>query len=176
MEKIDYDIAVAIENEHAEIGEFMANVYASLAGFPGRQEQPEYYALFSNLHSLTDKAETDLITARTPDGKLLGCVVYFGDMKNYGSGGTATSIENASGLRLLAVLPSARGNGIGKALTDTCIHLARSKNHEQIVLHTTEYMKAAWHLYGKMGFNRYEEIDFHQQELPVFGFHLILKS
>jgi hypothetical protein len=36
-------------------------------------------------------------------------------------------------------------------------------------------MKAAWSLYEKMGFKRYKEIDFLQEELPVFGFHLMLK-
>lgn len=170
-----FEIAIASVNEYKEIGEFMASVYAALEGFPRREEQPKYYALFDKLNSLAANTETDLITARTPEGLLLGCVIYFGDMQYYRSGGSATRIENASGLRLLAVHPSARGQGIGKALTDRCVDLARSKNQQQIVLHTTEYMKAAWNLYEKMGFKRYKEIDFLQEELPVFGFHLMLK-
>lgn len=174
MSKVTYEISIAAVSEYAEIGELMANVYGALEGFPSRAEQPKYYALFDNLQSLADNADTELITARRHDGELLGCVVYFGDMKFYGSGGTATSIENASGLRLLAVHPSARGNSIGKALTDTCIELTRRKNQDRLFLHTTEYMKAAWHLYEKMGFERYEEIDFYQEELPVFGFQLKL--
>lgn len=46
----------------------------------------------------------------------------------------------------------------------------KSKKQPQIILHTTSYMKAAWSLYEKMGFERYEEVDFMQGELPVFGF------
>jgi len=95
-------------------------------------------------------------------------------MKYYGSGGAATRIERASGLRLLAVSQAVRGGGIGRALTDKCIELAKQHHHEQVVLHTTQYMKAAWGLYEKMGFKRYEAIDFQQGELPVFGFKLVL--
>lgn len=152
----------------------MADVYSRLDGFPGREEQPEYYLLFDNLQSLVTHPETAIITARMPDGELLGCVIYFGDMKYYGSGGPATSIVNASGLRLLAVSPVARGFGIGRVLTEKCIALARSRQHDQVILHTTEYMGTAWALYEKMGFERYAEIDFLQGKLPVSGFRMLL--
>jgi len=174
MEQKKYKIDIAAPEEYTEIGQLMAEVYAALEGFPSREEQPGYYSLFDNLRSIADNAQTDLLSARTANGELLGSVIYFGDMQFYGSGGTATSIKNASGLRLLAVAPEGRGNGVGRALTDQCIHLARSKKQDQVILHTTNYMKVAWVLYEKMGFKRYEEIDFMQEELPVFGFHLTL--
>lgn len=174
MEQAECKIQIAEQSEYVELGQLMTTVYSSLDGFPNKTQQPEYYAMFDSLDVLADAEQTDLISARTQEGQLLGCVVYFGDMRFYGSGGTATNIKNASGLRLLAVLPLARGNGIGKMLTKKCIDLARDKQHNQVILHTTQYMKAAWGLYEKMGFNRFEEIDFLQEELPVYGFNLKL--
>ncbi len=168
------EIRIATSNEYAEIGQLMSSVYSSLEGFPSRDEQPDYYALFDNLGLLAGNNYTDLITARTQSGELLGSVVYFADMQHYGAAGAVTQMKNASALRLLAVLPAARGGGVGRALTDKCIELARSKAHSQVILHTTVYMKAAWGLYEKMGFQRYEELDFLQGEMSVFGFRLKL--
>ncbi len=174
MQNRKYKISIADQSEYKEIGELMAKVYAALPGFPSVTEQPKYYALFANLNSLADNQATELITARSDDSDLLGSVIYFSDMKYYGSGGTATSIKNASGLRLLAVKHKAQGNGIGRALTNKCIELAREKQQSLVILHTTEYMRAAWALYEKMGFKRFEDIDFLQEELPVFGFQLVI--
>ena len=41
-------------------------------------------------------------------------------------------------------------------------------------IHSTESMKIAWGMYERLGFSRYEEIDFNQGELEVFGFKLDL--
>lgn len=174
LEQAEYKIQIAAQSEYSELGRLMADVYSSLDGFPTKTEQPNYYTLFDNLNLLASSETTDLISARTQEGQLLGCVVYFGDMQFYGSGGTATRIQNASGLRLLAVASNARGIGIGRMLTEKCIVLARDKQHDQVILHTTEYMKAAWGLYEKLGFNRFEAIDFLQGELPVYGFNFTL--
>lgn len=175
MNESKYRIAIAQQSEYPQIGALMAEVYAQLDGFPSRDEQPGYYSLFDDLASLVSHEETEVITARRADGQLVAGVVYFGDMKHYGSGGTATTIENASGLRLLAVHASARGDGIGRKLTKKCIALANEKNHKEVILHTTECMTTAWAMYAKMGFARYEFIDFLQAELSVFGFRLTLR-
>jgi len=95
-------------------------------------------------------------------------------MKYYGSGGTATSEQNACGFRLLAVDPSARGMGIGKLLTNTCIKKAKDKHASQMIIHTTMAMQAAWKMYENIGFKRSEDLDFMQGELPVYGFRLLL--
>jgi GNAT superfamily N-acetyltransferase len=112
--------------------------------------------------------------AVSSDGKIAGCVVYFGDMQYYGSGGTATRERNAAGFRLLAVDPSARGRGIGKLLTIECIRKAKDKKLFQLIIHTTMAMQTAWKMYENLGFRRSEDLDFMQGELPVFGFRLPL--
>ena len=97
-------------------------------------------------------------------------------MQYYGSGGTATQEKEASGFRLLAVDPSARGKGIGKLLTNECIRKANDKKQAQVVIHTTKAMQTAWKMYEYLGFKRSEDLDFMQGELPVFGFRLMLNN
>ena len=95
-------------------------------------------------------------------------------MAHYGSGGTATTRVNASGVRLLAVAPAWRGHGVGQALTHHCIDGARALGRSALVLHTTRVMEIAWRMYEQLGFRRSPELDFRQGALEVFGFELDL--
>jgi GNAT superfamily N-acetyltransferase len=174
MIKEDYKIRNAKPGEFVEIGKLMVHVFSSVEGFPKESEQPDYYKILANVGELTNKPETELLVAVSSDGKIAGCVVYFGDMQYYGSGGTATRERNAAGFRLLAVDPSARGRGIGKLLTIECIRKAKDKKLFQLIIHTTMAMQTAWKMYENLGFRRSEDLDFMQGELPVFGFRLPL--
>jgi GNAT superfamily N-acetyltransferase len=130
--------------------------------------------MLANIGNLTENPKTKLLVAVTSNGKIGGGVVYFGDMKYYGSGGTATTEINAAGFRLLTVDLNARGKGIGKLLTEACIQLAKEEKQNQIIIHTTMAMQVAWRMYEKMGFKRSKDLDFMQEDLPVFGFRLFL--
>jgi len=174
MIKEDYKIRNAKPGEFEEIGKLMVHVFSSVEGFPKESEQPDYYKILANVGELTNKPETELLVAVSSDGKIAGCVVYFGDMQYYGSGGTATRERNAAGFRLLAVDPWARGRGIGKLLTIECIRKAKDKKLFQVIIHTTMAMQTAWKMYENLGFRRSEDLDFMQGELPVFGFRLPL--
>ena len=174
MSKQDYKVRNAKPGEFEEIGKLMVRVYSQLEGFPKESEQPNYYKMLANIGELTTKPETELLVAVSDDGKIAGGVVYFSDMKYYGSGGTATREQNSSGFRLLAVDPLTRGQGIGKLLTSECIKKAKDKNLSQVVIHTTMAMQTAWKMYENIGFKRSEDLDFMQEKLPVFGFRLSL--
>lgn len=169
-----YTIRNAKPNEFKTIGKLMVQVYSQLDGFPKESEQPNYYKMLANIGEFTTKPDTELLVAVANDGKILGGVVYFNDMKHYGSGGTATAEQNTAGFRLLAVDPSARGLGIGKLLTNECIQKAREKKLKQVVIHSTMAMQTAWKMYENLGFKRSEDLDFMQGELQVFGFRLTL--
>lgn len=160
--------------ESAALGRLLVEVYARLEGFPTPDEQPRYYEMLANIGDFTQKKDAKVLVAVGDDGELVGGVVYFGDMAAYGSGGSATTITDASGIRLLGVDPRARGTGVGKALTKACIQLARDRRHTRVILHTTQAMRVAWSMYERLGFERAEELDFMQGSLPVFGFSLAL--
>jgi ribosomal protein S18 acetylase RimI-like enzyme len=154
--------------EHEALGRLMVGVYSRLDGFPTPAEQPRYYELLANIGRFTEKPGTRVLVALTPGGDLAGGIVYFG--------GIATSIADASGIRLLGVDPRHRNAGVGKALANACIRLARESGHAQVILHTTQAMQVAWGLYERLGFVRDGELDFAQEGLPVFGFRLSLRA
>lgn len=163
-------------DEYERLGRLMVEVYSNLKGFPSRNEQPDYYEMLFNIGRLNEQKDMRVLVSVAADGEIAGGVVYVGDMARYGSGGAAPSERNASGIRLLGVDPRSRGSGVGRALTNECIQLARCKGHEQVILHTTRAMRTAWDLYRGLGFTRSPDLDFVQDELPVFGFRLWLEE
>jgi GNAT superfamily N-acetyltransferase len=64
-------------------------------------------------------------------------------------------------VRLLAVAPEARGQGIGTALMKECIRRARGLGAGCLNLHTTDMMQVAMGMYERMGFVRAPDLDFH---------------
>jgi GNAT superfamily N-acetyltransferase len=159
--------------EHEALGQLMVAVYAGLEGFPTPEEQPQYYGMLADIGRLAERPGAELLVA--VDGNhVLGGVVYFADMAQYGSGGTATREKDAAGFRLLAVSLEARGLGVGKALVDRCLKLARDHGRRRMVIHTTAAMRTAWAMYERMGFRRAEDLDFMQGQLQVYGFRLEL--
>ncbi len=174
MDNQAYTVRNAKSFEYSEIGKLMVRVYSRLEGFPKEDEQPAYYETLANVGVFTDKPETELLVAVSSKDKIVGAVVYFGDMKYCGSGGIATKEKNAAGFRLLAVDKEARGHGIGKLLTNECIIKTKQKKLSQVIIHTTKPMQTAWKMYEHMGFKRSEDLDFMQGELQVFGFRLFL--
>lgn len=62
-------------------------------------------------------------------------------------------------IRLLAVLPDARGTGLGRLLTEECLRRARALGAPVMGLHTTRVMDVARAMYERMGFARYPEND-----------------
>ena len=169
------EIRLAREKEFQSIGKLLVKVYSKLKGFPSQNEQPEYYQLLLNIGEVTKKPYTELLVALNEKNEVMGAVVYFSDMSSYGSGGTATQEKDASGFRLLAVDHKFRGMGVGKKLTVACIEKAKKDNNRELIIHSTEFMKVAWDMYEKLGFKRSKDLDFMQQELPVYGFRLKLK-
>jgi len=98
-------------------------------------------------------ADSQLIVAES-NGKIAGTVTLF--LK----GSTEHWPENWAGIRLLAVHPSFRGQGIGRALMDECVRRCKALGIKTIGLHTTDFMKVAREMYERMGFKRIPEYDF----------------
>jgi GNAT superfamily N-acetyltransferase len=163
-------------HEHAALGQLMVRVYSSLEGFPTPLEQPSHYELLANIGQFAERAAVRVLVAVTAQDELAGGVVYFADMAQYGSGGIASAVQDASGIRLLGVDPRFRGSGAGKTLAEACIQLARDAGHAEVILHTTAAMRVAWSMYERLGFVRAEDLDFLQEGFPVYGFRLRLEG
>lgn len=81
------------------------------------------------------------------------------------STGNPTDIypEDATYIRMVGVHPDHTGKGIAKKLTWQCIDLAKQNGEKTIMLHTSEYMDSARHIYESCGFTILKEIP------PRFG-------
>lgn len=66
-------------------------------------------------------------------------------------------------LRMLLVLPVARGTGLGRRLVEECVNFGRQKNYEVMRLWTFKSLSAACALYESVGFECI-------QEKPAHGF------
>lgn len=170
----DYIIRPAFPSEFPEIGQLLIRVYSQLEGFPKENEQPNYYKMLANIGDFTKLPDTSLLVAVDKNKTINGAVVYFNDMKYYGSGGIATQEQNAAGFRLLGVDTTAQGKGIGKLLTQECIKKAMNNKRNQVIIHSTLAMQTAWKMYENLNFKRSEDLDFMQGDLAVFGFRLKL--
>jgi GNAT superfamily N-acetyltransferase len=168
------EIREARRDEHGALGRLLVAAYAALDGFPGPDEQPAYYAMLADVGRLTEQPGIELLVA-VDEGRVLGGVVYIGDLARYGANGVVAHEQSASGFRLLAVDPAARGAGTGRALVEACLARARARGHRAVVIHTTRAQHVAWGLYERLGFRRAPELDFLQEGLEVFGFRLLLQ-
>jgi GNAT superfamily N-acetyltransferase len=169
-------IRPARADEYESLGKLLVKAYAALPGMPQPDEQPDYYAMLANVAARAAKPALTVFVATNEAGALCGSVDFIDDMRQYGSGGPASEVIDAVGIRLLAVDDAFRGKGIGKALTQFCIARARQLGKMKVVLHTTRAMQTAWTMYEGLGFVRFPAIDFRQGNLEVFGFRLDLSG
>ena len=106
------------------------------------------------------------------DGSIVGTVLLY-------PAGPAGAAAPGQGrwpeVRLLAVAPSARGQGVAHALMQECVRRAREAKADALTLHTMSAMQGALRLYTRMGFQPAPELDF--QPAPGFivnGYRLTL--
>ena len=125
------------------------------------------------VESLDEKGPAQHIVAEYA-GKIVGSVLLYPPAASaYGAAADeSTAIPE---MRLLAVIPAMRGQGIGTALTRECVQRAQRAGAPALGLHTTDMMQTAMQMYERMGFVRAPEFDFHPTENTVIkGYRLDL--
>jgi pimeloyl-ACP methyl ester carboxylesterase/ribosomal protein S18 acetylase RimI-like enzyme len=167
------EIRDARSEEFDAVGRLMVEAYSSLDGFPKQDAQPAYFDTLKRIGEQAKKPGVRVLVA-CKDSALLGAVVYFSDMSQYGSGGAARLERNASGFRFLAVEPKAQRRGVAKALVERCVETAAANGHRCVIIHSTAAMRIARALYEKRGFRRAPDLDILQGGLKISGFRLML--
>jgi len=84
----------------------------------------------------------ELLLARGEDGSALGCV------------GLRPLEDGVCEMKRLYVIPKARGLGLGQALADAILEVARRIGYGEMKLDTLPKLQAAVRLYERMGFRR----------------------
>ena len=92
------------------------------------------------------------------DGVIVGSVLLYPGEANVYTEETASA--GWPEVRLLAVAPEARGQGVGRALLDECIRRARLAGATALGLHTEDLMEEAVRMYERRGFLRVPQFDF----------------
>jgi ribosomal protein S18 acetylase RimI-like enzyme len=87
--------------------------------------------------------------------EVLGCVTVVQPGSAYAEISRAGELE----FRMLAVAPSARGRGVGEALTKAVLDRARTSGLRKVVLSSLDGMHSAHRLYERLGFTRLPERD-----------------
>lgn len=109
------------------------------------------------LATLDSEGPVERIVAER-NGAIMGSVLLFPPAtKAYGS--AAVSVDYPE-VRLLAVVPDARGEGVGAALMNECAQRARRASATALGLHTMDIMRAAVRMYERMGYVRAPDLDF----------------
>ncbi len=166
-------IRTAHDDDRASIKEVTLAAYQEYAALMPAQWEDYRQGI---LETLTEVEPAQQIVAEL-DGAVVGTVLLY-------PAGTVFTAPNGTSVtlgwpevRLLAVAPAARGQGIGAALIRECIQRARQSGAGALTLHTTDMMRVAMSMYERMGFVRAPELDFRPAPgITIKGYRFELKS
>lgn len=122
-----------------------------------------------NILALLDKKGPAQQIVAEYAGKIVGSVLLYPQAAS-AYGREASPGRALPEMRLLAVIPEMRGQGIGTALTYECVQRAYRAGAPALGLHTMDMMQTAMQMYERMGFVRTPEHDFHLTE------HIVIKG
>ncbi len=158
-------------SEHQQALEITVAAYEEYA----RVLRPEYWESYREhiLETLTDFGAAEQWVA-VQDSSILGTALFYAPGASIGKDIEDFAMSpDCPEVRLLAVSPAGRGQGVGRALMEACVERARETGAPGLVLHTMAIMEAARALYSSMGFVRAPELDFQPaREWFVEGFRL----
>jgi ribosomal protein S18 acetylase RimI-like enzyme len=163
-------IAIGMQERHAEIqpitlrdarteeaeaiGVLLRASYAQYEAAYTPNDWPRYYGMLGDVSRHFEHAR---IIVAEMGGALAGSVMFYPDGSRSGQGEWP---EGWAGILRLAVHPDFRGHGIGRLLTEECVHRARAVGAQTVGLHATEWMAVSRGMYERMGFVRDESFDF----------------
>ena len=156
--------------EYEEAGRVTADAYRPYA----RGE--DWMEYLEELADVADRAQRTMVLVVVEDGRILGTTTLELDRRvSEGEGhveGQRLPAHEAH-IRMLGVLPEAQGRGIGRALMDESIRIAREHGKTLMTLNTTERMDVAQRMYESMGFARQADWKV-SEDFTLLTYHLEL--
>jgi ribosomal protein S18 acetylase RimI-like enzyme len=142
-------VRLARPAEYALVGELTIEVYVR-----GGLVSPEssYVRMLGDAADRAAKAE--LLVAEV-GGRIAGAVAYCPPDSPYAE----LAGPDEGELRMLAVLETSRGGGVGRALVEECVDRARRAGLSALRLSTQPNMVSAQRMYERIGFRRTPDLD-----------------
>jgi ribosomal protein S18 acetylase RimI-like enzyme len=157
------ELRTARPEECPEVGELLVRVYVGEGHSP-----PERASGLRAVEPLA--AEGELLVARDEREGVVGTVTFALN----GTAQAEIARQGEAEIRLLAVAPATRGQGIGEALVAESIRRARERGCQRLVLSTRPTMALAQRLYTRLGFVRAPERDWNKVGSPRIVYTLEL--
>ena len=129
----------------------------------------EYQASFVQA---TDAPTTKARLVAELDGDVVGTVFIY-DSSEAAYGAPQLGIRNPI-IRLLGVVPAARGHGIATELIRESVRTIREWGADTLHLHTSDIMESAVRLYERLGFERAFDKEFQSGTVLVKSYRLSL--
>ncbi|MEE8600164.1 GNAT family N-acetyltransferase [Euzebya tangerina] len=146
---MELTIRLATEEELDGVAQLVVDAYAEFAA----AMSPDAWAMFArdiaNVHGR--KHDGDIVVAVDESGEIVGTVTMFREWRGVQEGTVA--------IRLLAVLPDQRNQGIGTALVRWVVEEARASNKGRVVATVMKMMDAIREIVERDGFVRMPELD-----------------
>jgi ribosomal protein S18 acetylase RimI-like enzyme len=143
-------IRPARAEELTAVGELTVSAYRA----DGFTEAQTPYAL-KLADASARQAEAELLVAVDEEDHLLGTVTIV----HPGTPWSEISVAGQLEFRMLAVAPSARGRGVGEALTRHVLDRAAEQGLNTVVMSSSTAMHSAHRLYERLGFHRTPKAD-----------------
>jgi GNAT superfamily N-acetyltransferase len=149
--------------EPTDLPAVVAVLQAANADFAAQVPPSFYRAYLRNLLYVSSRLDESQLLVAERKGHIVGAITFYPDASREGwDWPTAWT-----GIRATAVVPAARGQGIGRRLTQACIDRSRTLGAPTICLHTGAFMRAAIALYERLGFQRCPAFD--REAAAMFG-------
>src|SRR5262245_14705725 len=103
--RLSYSIRPVRADQCAAVGELLVQTYSALPVMLALTEHPDYYARLRDVALRAANSAITVYVAVSAAGELLGSVDFIEQMEHYGSGGVASRVSGAAGIRFLAVAP-----------------------------------------------------------------------
>lgn len=114
-----------------------------------------YRAYLANVLDVRSRVDESQLFVASEGDRIVGAITLYPDASKEGMGWPS----EWTGIRTVAVEPSARGLGIGRRLVQHCIERSRALGANAVCLHTALFQAAAIVMYEGVGFRRAREFD-----------------
>ena len=166
------EIRNASIDELDNVVDVVISAYEEFAEFIPNERWDRYV---DNIKDIRTKLEEAEIVVVLQDRIIVASATFYPKHKREIGKSDLVWPNDWTAIRLVAVQPEKRMQGIGRMLMEECINRSRDQSAIAVGLHTTSLMSVAASMYEKMGFVRVPEFDLRTNpNLPALAYKLTI--